>query len=78
MTESHGRVTDCRAAPYPPYSPDLALSGVFFFGHFKNGLQGQQFGSADELLSEVRELLDEINIDILEAILREWIIRLDR
>jgi hypothetical protein len=31
-------------------------------------IQGQQFGSADELLSGVRKILDEISIYTLEAI----------
>jgi hypothetical protein len=51
---------------------------LFLFGHLKNRLQGQQFASADELLSRVREILDEISVDSLEAVFREWINRLDR
>jgi hypothetical protein len=53
----------------PPLSPDLAPSGFFFFlfGHLKNRLQGQQFGSVNELLSRVREILDEISVDTLKA-----------
>jgi hypothetical protein len=41
------------------------------FGHLKNRLQGQQFGFADELISEVREILDEISVNALKAVLRE-------
>jgi hypothetical protein len=39
-------------------------------------IQGQQFGFADELLSRVREILDEASVDTLEAVFREWINRL--
>jgi predicted TIM-barrel fold metal-dependent hydrolase len=45
---------------------------VFLFGCLKARLQGQQFGSAYELFSGVREILHEISIDTLEAMFREW------
>jgi hypothetical protein len=48
------------------------------FRHLKNRLQGQQFGPAYELLSGVREILNEISVDTLEGVFREWIKRLDR
>jgi hypothetical protein len=48
------------------------------FGQLKNRLQREQFGSADELVSGVRKILDEISADILEEIFQEWIKRLDR
>jgi hypothetical protein len=64
--------------PYPSYSPDLAPSDFILFGNLKNRLQGQQFGSAYELLSGVRNSLDEISVETLEVIFREWINRLDR
>jgi hypothetical protein len=41
------------------------------FEHLKNSVQGQQFGSADELLSGIREILEEISVNTLEAIFRE-------
>jgi hypothetical protein len=65
-----------RIALHPSYSPGLAPSDFFSFGHLKNHLQGQQFGSADELLSGVREILDEISVGTLEAVFREWINKL--
>jgi hypothetical protein len=66
--------------PHPPYSLDLAPSDFSSFlpGHLKTRVQGQQFGSADELLLGVRKILDEISVDTLEAVSREWIDRLDR
>jgi hypothetical protein len=58
---------------HPPYRSDVAPSDFFFFlfGHLKSHLQRQQFGSADELLSGGREILDEIIVATLEAIFRE-------
>jgi hypothetical protein len=46
-------------------------------GYLKNRLQGQQFGPADELLSGVREILEEISADTVEAVFWRWINRLD-
>jgi hypothetical protein len=57
--------------------PTLTFSD-FLFGYLKNRLKGQQFEFADEFLSGVRKILDEISVDILEAIFRECINRLKR
>jgi hypothetical protein len=51
---------------------------VLLFGHLKNRVQGQQFESADEFLSGVRKILEEISIGTLKAVFREYIKRLDR
>jgi hypothetical protein len=70
-----------RIAPHPFDSPGLAPSDLFLFflfRHLKNRLQGQQFGSADELLSSVRKILDELGVDILKMIFRECINRLNK
>jgi histone-lysine N-methyltransferase SETMAR len=67
-----------RIASHLPYSPDLAPSDVFLFQRLKNLRQGQQFGSAYEILSVVRKILDEISLGTLEAVSREWINRSDR
>jgi hypothetical protein len=32
-----------KSAPHPPYSPDLAPSDFFLFGHVKRLLQGTEF-----------------------------------
>jgi hypothetical protein len=57
--------------------PRLAFSW-FLFGDLTNRLQGQQFGLANELLSGVRKILDEISVDTLEAVFRKWINKLER
>jgi hypothetical protein len=48
----------------------LIFSG-FLFGHLKDRFEGQQFGFADEFLSGVRKILDEISVDTLEMFFRE-------
>jgi hypothetical protein len=53
-------------------------AGCFLFGHLKNNLQGKQFGSVDELLLRVGEILEEISVYTLETVFREWTNRLDR
>jgi hypothetical protein len=55
---------DLTPSDFPIFGPFL----VSLFGHLNNSLQGQQFGLADELLSRVREILDEINFGTLEAV----------
>jgi hypothetical protein len=47
------------------------------FGHLKSRSEGQQFGSADELLSGIRKILEEISVDPVEAVFWERIKRLD-
>jgi hypothetical protein len=49
------------------------IFSCFLFGYLNNRFQGQQFGSADELLSGVRKILDEISVDTLEAVFREYV-----
>lgn len=37
--------------PHPPYSPDLAPSDFYLFADLKKMLQGQRFGSDDEIIA---------------------------
>jgi hypothetical protein len=61
--------------PHPNYLPDLAASDFFlplvWPSQKPPPIQGQQFGSSYELLSGVRKILDEISVDILEAVFPE-------
>jgi histone-lysine N-methyltransferase SETMAR len=41
-------------APHPPYSPDLAPSDFFLFGHLKGCLKGTKFQDSQELLSFIQ------------------------
>jgi hypothetical protein len=46
--------------PRPSYSPDLALSDFWLFGHVKTLLAGQTFDKTEQLLDAITELLNEI------------------
>ncbi len=63
--------------PHPPYSPDLAPSDFWFFGHVKQALRGQRFQSLDHLKDAVDDQI--ANISSLEyklCIMKTWIKRL--
>ena len=51
---------DIIRAPQTAYSPDIAPSDFYLFGHIKSELQGCSFSSMDELLSHVRVVLEGI------------------
>jgi transposase len=51
ITENHiGRVL------YPPYSPDLAPSDFWLFGHVKTSLVGQIFDEPEHLVEAITEV----------------------
>jgi transposase len=54
-------------ATHAPSSPDLTPSDFFLFKHVKNRLQGIVFQSQEELLAEIREVLDEIRSKLWSA-----------
>jgi transposase len=63
MTENQiGRV------PHPPYSPDLALSDFWLFGHVKTSLVGQAFDEPEQLLEAITEFLNEIQLPEVVAV----------
>ena len=72
--ESHGM----DRAPQPPYSPDIAPSDFYLFGYIKGLLAGRTFQSADELLSAVTEILNEISEKTLLRVFKEWEERLNQ
>jgi ribonuclease I len=59
--------------PYPPYSPDIAPSGFFLFGHSKHKLQGCSDDSADEFFSAITDLMENLEKSLLHRVLDEWI-----
>jgi histone-lysine N-methyltransferase SETMAR len=44
-------------AAHPPYSPDLAPSDFYLFGHMKGLLRGEPFETGERLLSAVEGIL---------------------
>jgi hypothetical protein len=69
-----------RIARYPLYSLSVTPFDFFLFLVWvsQNRFQGHQSGSADEILSGVRKIRDEISVDTLEAVFWEWINKSDR
>jgi hypothetical protein len=61
-----------RLAVYPPYSPDLAPSDFFRFGHIKHCLRGIAFPSREELLAVMHEIVGAIPRPALEDVFRHW------
>jgi hypothetical protein len=45
--------------PQPPYSPGLAQSYFWLFGHVKSALNGSKFEGPDELLQGIHDFLNE-------------------
>jgi histone-lysine N-methyltransferase SETMAR len=46
--------------PQPAYSPDLAPSDFWLFGHLKNSLTGRMFDDPEELLDGITTFLEEV------------------
>jgi hypothetical protein len=49
-----------KSASYPPYSPNLAPSGICLFGYVKRCLAGFPSEDADQLLAAVEGVLEGI------------------
>jgi transposase len=65
-------------APHPPYSPDLAPSDFFLFGHLKEQMGGRESDSPEDVLEWVREVFHRIRRDTIEKVFEEWIRRVRR
>jgi hypothetical protein len=46
--------------PQSPYSPDIAHSDFWLFGHVKSALNGFKFEEPDELLQRIHNFLNEV------------------
>jgi hypothetical protein len=64
-------------APHPPYSPDLAPSDFFLFGHVKHALEGDEFSSEEAFLAAIHSVSSNLTGDTLRAIFVQWIERLN-
>jgi transposase len=53
VTEQFSIENQLLHVPHPPYSPELALSDFWLFGHIKTGLAGRSFAEPEELLEGV-------------------------
>jgi histone-lysine N-methyltransferase SETMAR len=70
ITENHiGR------APHPSYSPDLAPSDFWLFGHLKTSLVGQTFDAPEQLLEVIADFWGEIQPPEVVAVFSHWVRR---
>jgi hypothetical protein len=67
-----------KEAHHPPYSPDLAPSDVFLFGHVKGILMGYRAETLSELLLCIRVVLAEIPRETLNAVFLKRMERLQK
>jgi hypothetical protein len=66
-----------RPAAHPPYSPDLAGTDFFLFGHVKDCLKGTIFQSREELVEAIREKVAAIPPGNLHGVFGHWMKRLE-
>jgi hypothetical protein len=57
-----------KSAPHPPYSPDLAPSDFYLFGHVKRCLAGLSSEDVDQLLETVEGVSEHIEKVTLQEI----------
>jgi histone-lysine N-methyltransferase SETMAR len=67
-----------KIATHPPYSPDLAPSDFVFFEYIKQKIAGQEFVSANGLLDAIREAFRRLSRPVIESVLDEWLMHLQR
>jgi transposase len=61
-----------RRAQHPPFSPDLAPFDFLLFGYIKRTLQRIEFTEKDDLLAEIREILNGTSGNVLKAVFIQW------
>jgi transposase len=61
--------------PHPSYSPDLAPSDFWLFGHVKTELVGQTFDEPEQLLEGITEFLNKIQTPEVVAVFSHWVER---
>jgi histone-lysine N-methyltransferase SETMAR len=70
------RENGLRIILHPPYSPDLAPSDFFQFGHIKRCLARIAFVSRDELFEVIQSVVMTTPIDTLHRVFDHWMERL--
>jgi histone-lysine N-methyltransferase SETMAR len=65
-------------AAHPSYSPDLAPSDFYLFGHVEGLLRGESFENGEQLLLTVEGILRSLEKWTLTKIFLEWITRFER
>jgi hypothetical protein len=57
---------------HPPYSPDLAPSDFFLFGCVKGKFVGKQEEMREDLVFEVRNIIEDIRREVLKSVFESW------
>jgi hypothetical protein len=65
-------------ADHPPYSPDLAPSDFYLFGHVEGLLRGESFETGEQLLLAVEGILRSLEKWTLTKAFLEWMKRPER
>ena len=60
--------------PYPPYSPDLALSDFLFvcFPRWKKVLKGKHFANVEEVQQKMAEAPKSVKIHEFQNCFQQW------
>ncbi|KAA6389125.1 MAG: putative mariner mos1 transposase [Streblomastix strix] len=61
---------------HPPYSPDLAPCDFFLFRNLKQYLEGNRHLTKEQLLQQIRQILDAIPQRTWRAVFCNWLERL--
>jgi hypothetical protein len=61
---------------HSPDSPDLAPHYFFVFGSGNRKLIGKQYEMPEDLVSEVRNIIEEIRPDVLKSLFESWKVKL--
>jgi histone-lysine N-methyltransferase SETMAR len=61
--------------PQPAYSPDLAPSDFWLFGHLKNSRAARMFDDPEELLNAITSVLEKAQPSELHVVLSHWVER---
>jgi hypothetical protein len=67
-----------KQALHLPYSPDLASSDFFLFGHVKGKLMGYLAETPSEFLVRIRVILSEIPRETSNTVFLKWMERLQK
>jgi transposase len=65
-------------APHPPYSPDLAPSDFFVFGHLKSMMAGREFDSPQNLIAWIKATFERISRSLIERVFEEWMDQMEQ
>jgi [histone H3]-lysine36 N-dimethyltransferase SETMAR len=58
--------------PHPPYSPDLAPSDFFLFGHLKRQLRGKKFETSTEVQTTVKRWAKSQEKGFFQGAFQTW------